>query len=136
MRTACIAELGGLWSVIHPSWRPVASSVPRGLVPGPVSFNLYINLDEGSECTLSKIAYDTKLGVVADTPEVCAAVQRELDWLESRTMRNLVKFNKGKCRVLNLGRNNPMCQYWLGADLLESSSVEKELGVVLDNEQP
>ena len=40
-------------------------------------------------------------------------------------------FNRGKC--LQLGRNNHMHQYRLGDDLLERSSVKKDLSVLMDN---
>jgi len=57
-------------------------------------------------------------------------IQRDLDRLKSWAERNLMKFSKGKCRVPHMGRNN---QYRLGADLLESSSAERDLGVLADD---
>ena len=44
-----------------------------------------------------------------------------------------MRFNKGKCKVLHLGKNNLMHQHRLGTDLLEMSSADKNLGILVDN---
>ena len=59
---------------------------------------------------------------MAGSPEGHAAIQRDLSRLE-RWAVNLIQFNKEKGRVPHLGRNNTE---------LESSSAEKDLGVLLD----
>ncbi|PKU38186.1 rna-directed dna polymerase from mobile element jockey-like [Limosa lapponica baueri] len=82
----------------------------------------------GAECTLCKFADDMKLGGVTDRPEGCAAIQRDLNRLEKWADRNLTKFNKGKCKVLPLGRSKPWRQYMLRTTQLEKSLAEKDLG--------
>lgn len=80
-------------------------------------------------CTLRQFAADTKLGGVADRlcchPEVPQQAGEIAD-------RSLMKLNKVKCKVLQVGRNNPMHQYMPGADQLGSSLAEKDLVALLD----
>jgi len=73
-----------------------------------------------------------KLGALANTLDACTAIQRDLDWLEKSSNKNIMKFSKGKCHVLQLSRNDPMHQYTLGARQLESSFAAEALGVPLD----
>lgn len=55
-------------------------------------------------------------------------INRLEKWIDDK---DLMKFNVQNCKVMHLWRNNPRYQHKVGATQLESSSAEKDLGIVV-----
>ncbi|GAB0194023.1 mitochondrial enolase superfamily member 1 [Grus japonensis] len=80
-----------------------------------------------------KFADDTKPSADVDTLEGRPTLQEDLDSLEEWANKNLMKFNKDKCKVLHFRKHCLGVQHRLLSTQLGSSSVERDLGVLVDN---
>jgi len=63
---------------------------------------------------------------MVSTQEGRDAIQRGPERLETWASENLMKFNKGKCKVLHMGQGNPKPTW------AENSPAEKDLQVLVD----
>ncbi|GAB0185980.1 hypothetical protein GRJ2_001063300 [Grus japonensis] len=91
------------------------------------------SLSSGLEGVVSKFADDTELGGAVNSIKGEEALQRDLDRLENWAIASSMRFNKGRCWILHLGRGNPGYTYRLGNETLETSHAERDLGVLVDS---
>ncbi|KAF4803571.1 hypothetical protein TURU_015070 [Turdus rufiventris] len=80
-----------------------------------------------------KLSIDTKLGGAVDSLEGREALHSHLASLEGWATTKHMKFNKDNCWILHLGWGNPGCMDRLDNKRLESSIMEKDLGVLVDD---
>ena len=123
-------------------WRQVESGVPQGSVLGPTLFVLFTNdIDDAIDVItgiISKFADDTKVGRIVEDEAQRDQLQSEInglvDWAETWQM----SFNASKCKVMHFGKNNHEYDYTTGGyvpggQILEKSTEEKDVGVMVSN---
>ena len=116
----------------------VTSGVPQGSVLGPTLFIYFINdlpnVVKNNKCKI--FADDTKVYKGINNSEDKDCLQSAIDDMFLWTQNWLLKFNKEKCKILHLGRNNPKYKYSIGEEddkiILETTDLEKDLGVHID----
>jgi len=86
---------------------------------------------ENLEGFISKFADDSKWARKVMGEEDRVKFQEGLDNLMEWSEKWQMEFNKGKCHILHLGKNNLKMEYTMGGDKLESSEWEKDLGVLV-----
>ena len=103
-------------------------------------FVIFINdIDEAISTVtniISKFADDTKVGRIVDSEEDRAALQEDINNLLVWTDKWQMEFNRGKCKVLHVGRGNPQFSYTMGGyapagQVLDTTKEEKDVGVII-----
>ena len=113
-------------------WSDVVSGVPQGSVLGPTLFIIYINdIDEGIASSILKFADDTKVFRKCGTVEEAFTLQEDLSTLYQWSSDWQMLFNADKCHCLHIGSKNPHYDYFLGEERIETSTQEKDLGVII-----
>lgn len=79
------------------------------------------------KCILSQLRNNTSVRGSVDLLKGRKTLQRDINRLNEWENASGKRFSRAKYQVLHLDHNNPMQCYRLGAEFLESCSVEKDL---------
>ena len=111
-------------------WKDVKSGVPQGSILGLTLFLVYINdIDVTVVSSLSKFADDTKAIRKVPSSEYAFTLQEDLHNLYKWSQDWQLLFNKDKCKCIHFGYNNMQYDYFIGGELIQTSTMEKDLGI-------
>ena len=117
------------------TWKDVTSGVPQGSILGPLLFIVFINdIDYNIVSTLSKFADDTKAYRSVENTERAFTLQDDLHKLFAWSQDWQMLFNSSKCKCLHVGFNNQQYDYFLGDEPIETTRLEKDLGVQISED--
>lgn len=112
----------------------MTSDIPEGLGLGLGLFTVIAgDPHSGIVCTLCKFVDGTELCDTVNKLEGRDAMQRDLDRTDVACV-NLMKFNRAKCQILQLGHGSSKHKYRMGGEWIENSPAKKNLRVLVHDQ--